>query len=234
MLRPSSGDLPAYEAEFKAARIGTLCEWLDDLASSFPPHAAPAVRFGLGEWSDWVADPEVGGSRAYLENGGRKLTLAVHGQGRLWRGLLSGEKRPEDLLAAQDYVAAAHRLIGRTASLVGQCLREWIGVIVVALLALVLLLAAVFAFLDGNPEGAATLAAILAGLGLSWKALGATPRQGALEARAAAVAGRARHEHLDRRDQAAGSRRLRPPAGRAACGGRYGASRSARYLTASG
>jgi hypothetical protein len=110
VLLPDSERREAYASQLEAQRVATLCNSLDDLSSAFPPHAARAVGETLRKWRDWVDLHQGAILGAVAAQGGKELTRALRDQGRLWRALLSGEKRPGDLLEAQHYVSAATNL----------------------------------------------------------------------------------------------------------------------------
>src|SRR5262249_46285301 len=122
---------------FDPYRLAQLRHDLDDLASVLPAHAAKAVGQSLTWWRDavFMADhSETGQKRRRALVGvrtdapalrtragranpeistaspiGNMITLrdAVHRQGELWRVVLTGEQRPQDMLAPGDYLNAA-------------------------------------------------------------------------------------------------------------------------------
>jgi hypothetical protein len=56
-LVPDARNPQTYQRQFGRYRLATLLEWLADLKSVFPPHAAEAVRGSLPAWSVWSQDP---------------------------------------------------------------------------------------------------------------------------------------------------------------------------------
>ena len=63
----AAGEAAAHSANcWRAGRVITLNDWLVELKTLLPDHAAYAVTSGLGDWQDWVAS-----SRARPRNGGR-------------------------------------------------------------------------------------------------------------------------------------------------------------------
>jgi hypothetical protein len=173
-LIPSERNAEAYKSEFLCFRIAGLCDSLDDLSSAFPPHTAPAVRDSLREWGKWIQAETHDGTTSSLQRRGMLLTQELRDQGRLWRALLSGEKHPEDLLHPDDYVRAAVCLVRRMSSLAQRFLWSWSWIVVPAALVLVGAIGAAFTFLNGDSRIASAIAALIAGMGLSWKGLGAT------------------------------------------------------------
>jgi hypothetical protein len=168
-LLPSREKPEAYKTQFAHFRVWTISDWLDDLESAFPSQAAPAVRRGLQAWEEWIK-PHTAEDLAGIEG----LTRRLRGQTRLWRALLSGEKRPEDLLQPPDYIRAAQNLISETSRLTWSFVRGWWIVILAALLVIWIWAGVIIGFLHGGSKTAAAIVAIIAGLGVSWKAVGAT------------------------------------------------------------
>ncbi|HEX3906330.1 MAG TPA: hypothetical protein VHW92_00200 [Mycobacteriales bacterium] len=130
------------QAGFDPNRLAQLRQDLTDLASVLPPHAGKAVAQSLTWWRDvvYVTDSsEVGKERVKLLAGvpteappfrrnrhstptigavtssadGTKLLEALPRQGELWRVVLTGEKKPTDLLTADDYLDAAQRAVDK-------------------------------------------------------------------------------------------------------------------------
>jgi hypothetical protein len=131
------------QAGFDPNRLAQLRQDLTDLASLLPPHAGKAVAQSLTWWRDvvYVADtspvgkerlslvagiptdappfrhlsrhstPRIGAVRSSAD--GTKLLEALPRQGELWRVVLTGEKKPTDLLTAEDYLDAAQRAVDK-------------------------------------------------------------------------------------------------------------------------
>jgi hypothetical protein len=168
-LLPSHDNLPAFNDQFEAYRVRTISDWLDDLKSAFPPQAAPAVRRGLAAWEEWLR-PQAPEQLGNIDG----LTRLLRDQTRLWRSLLSGEKRPEDLLGPSDYVRAAQNLIRRTSGLAWNFVQGWWALLLASLLVIWITATIIVSFLHGGSQTAVAIVAILGGLGISWKAIGAT------------------------------------------------------------
>jgi hypothetical protein len=144
-------------------RVTTLTTWIRELSSVFPAHAARAVATSLESWSSWVA----GGAAADSDT--RALLSA---QGRLWRSMLSGEKRATDALETSDYFRAGERLLRRT-GLFG--LRVLVRLWWLTLIIVFLFVGGVVLIATADGGGArigAGAAAVLASFGLSWKGIG--------------------------------------------------------------
>ncbi|HEY4826922.1 MAG TPA: hypothetical protein VIH85_09140 [Solirubrobacteraceae bacterium] len=154
-----------FREELKPGRMANLMEWTLDLATAFQPHASHAVAASMDAWSTWSTGTTSGDDAAVLR------TLAA--QGRTWRSLLSGEKRASSVLETGDYVKAGEGLVERSKSLVGQFLHHywWLA----GLIALLFVGGIAVILIGGNARSLVTGAAtILAGLGLTWKGVGAT------------------------------------------------------------
>jgi hypothetical protein len=184
-LLPSADDQDSLRRAFDRFRVARLQRWMSDLKSLLPPHAAQGVRGSVDVWSTWVQHPTMGlwSERTQREVGERpvdwdsaedrqRIDRALRRQGQVWRALLSGEKRGQDLLSAQNYVQAGVQLISRLGNLVGGFLRRfwWWGVVGVLVIVLVVALIAI----GVASTIAAGLAAAAGAAGISWKAVGGT------------------------------------------------------------
>jgi hypothetical protein len=56
-LVPDARNPQTFQRQFARYRLANLLEWLADLKSVFPPHAAEAVRGSLPLWAAWSQDP---------------------------------------------------------------------------------------------------------------------------------------------------------------------------------
>jgi hypothetical protein len=101
-----------FRRELDAGNVATLTAWTRDLSTAFPPHTGHVVTRSLEAWSAWAKQP-AGSADQEAQN--RALLQA---QGRLWRSLLSGEKRATDMLEASDYIGAGEETLQGTARLV--------------------------------------------------------------------------------------------------------------------
>jgi hypothetical protein len=164
-------DLQRLQAEFSDARTALLANWIDDLASAFPPHAGHSVRKSLLRWRDWSA-----GARP--EDVDAELLELLRRQGDLWRALLSGEKLGTDMLEIENYLDAADRAFTRIRRLSGTFLLRFplLTAVIVLLFALGLGLLAVPVILGTSSASAvaAGLGGILTSVGLTWRGVGGT------------------------------------------------------------
>jgi hypothetical protein len=137
-LLPDARDPQTFDRQLSSHRLANLLEWLADLKSVFPRHAAEGVRGSLRRWADWSQDPVLrpapGRSVDWSSAADREsVTRALHRQGQLWRAVLSGEKDGLDLLSTDDYLSAADRLLGHIRQLtLGLLRRFWIATATVA------------------------------------------------------------------------------------------------------
>ncbi len=163
-----------YKAELAPARVATISGWIRNLASALPPHAAHPVADSLDAWSRW-GYPDAARQDA-------DVTFAkFEAQGRLWRSMLSGEKRGKDMLETSDYVRAAEGLLQRSAALAGHFLKHYWWL---ALLIVILFVAGIVVVVSSSSSAAIVggAGAILGSFGLSWKGIGGS--LGAAAARA--------------------------------------------------
>jgi hypothetical protein len=153
---------PDWRAELAPYRVATVAGWIRELASALPPHAAHPVAQSLEAWCRWA--------QAQSGDGG-ETRRKLGAQGRLWRSLLSGEKRAVDVLETGDYLRAGEGMLQRTAVLAGRFLRHywWLVLVAVGLLGV-----GVWLIVGPGNAVAAGLggATIFASLGLSWKGIG--------------------------------------------------------------
>jgi hypothetical protein len=96
----------AFGELLSAGRVATIKDWLVELKTMLPDHAAYAVSAGLTDWQQWVAAP-----RAATDWRGAQLEMRV--QGQLWRSLITGEKAASDMLNLAGYLTAARQIAKR-------------------------------------------------------------------------------------------------------------------------
>lgn len=185
-LLPDSKNPQTLLRLFDPYRLANLLEWLADLKSVFPPHAAEAVRRSLPAWAAWSQHPVLRPplddrqprERAQLPQGRpvdwssaadrESVTRALRRQGQLWRAVLSGEKDCVDLLSGDDYVGAADRLLGHLRRLLlGFLRRFWITTSVLAVLVVVII--GTLVFVHTASRAAAVVLTAAGAIGLTWK-----------------------------------------------------------------
>ena len=150
----------AFGELLAAGRVATIKDWLVELKTMLPDHAAYAVSAGLTDWQQWVAAP-----RAATDWRGAQLEMRV--QGQLWRGLVTGEKAAADMLNLSGYLAAARQIAKRAI-----IAARW--PIVIAVLAAVGVIITVVTLHSVSPTArlAAALAWVGATLAAAYKASG--------------------------------------------------------------
>jgi hypothetical protein len=107
---------PEDEESFDDAfgtRATAIKDRLADLTSSFPPHSGRAVVLSLRAWESWAAEPALNGAELEWEKEGDAVKTALRRQGALWRDLLVGDKRGQDMLDTHHYVEAASSLFAK-------------------------------------------------------------------------------------------------------------------------
>lgn len=110
----STASHPEILAErFEQYRLGTAVGWLDDLDTSLPPRSAAVVRATLADWEQRVArlprSPQGAIDPAEVD---MAVIGALRQQGDIWRRLLTGEQRPDQLLDRQAY-RGCHQAVRR-------------------------------------------------------------------------------------------------------------------------
>lgn len=161
-------NLTAVKRELGRHRVATLQAWLLDLTTAFPPHAARSVNDSLGAWRDWAEDEKPRTNSGEDES---RLLRLLRRQGERWRGLLSAEREPTDLLELQDYVLAGSDMLLRLGSLSWRFVARFSALLAFA--------AALFAggiviiLTDSNAAHiAAGVGGLVASAGLTWKGAG--------------------------------------------------------------
>jgi hypothetical protein len=162
-LEPS--DQCSFEDAF-GIQVIPIKDRLADLASSFPPHASRAVVLSLRAWESWSAEPELNGNRLVWASDGAGVKETLRRQGVLWRDLLAGDKRGQDMLDTGHYVQAASSMVAtmvptlwRFAKPIWQPLAAMSGVL--------LLGALLFAFVPGAGKALGTILALAGAIGIT-------------------------------------------------------------------
>ena len=150
---------PGTLEALKQASLDTTIAALDDLSTGLPPHAARGVANSIRRWQVLENDPPDGTLRA---------------QCRLWRTILTGEKKSTELLEPENYLDAGERLAVKLRATATSVLKQYL-VWVVLIAALFIAGVCVLAFAPNHAgTTAAGLSGVLAALGLSWKGIGGT------------------------------------------------------------
>lgn len=173
-LRPT--DAAGLRSEFQRYRLATLQGWLADLASVLPAHAARSVAISLELWQRYVPNPGASPEAWQIRDDEIHTALRqLHRQAKIWRAVLVGEKRGQDMLQPLDYIRAAGRLLGRTLRL------AWTFNLRTAFAGPLLLVAigvGIWAILTSDGQTATKITGAVvttaAGLGISWTSTKAT------------------------------------------------------------
>jgi hypothetical protein len=155
-----------YHLELQRPRVAVVAAWIRQLATAFPPHSSHAVAKSLECWSAWAADPPQSGEASEAQ-----LLPHLAPEGRLWRSLLSGEKRAVDVLEQTDYLTAGEHMLKNAGKLARKFLRHyWWACLAVLVL---FVIGVVVMFVVGNAAGVVSGAVtILAGVGFGWRTIG--------------------------------------------------------------
>jgi hypothetical protein len=171
ILISASSDSDTVVQKFMAPQLSYAPGWLDDLHMSLSEHAADTVRESLQSWLKWARQPNKIAASLAPAN----LAQSVYNQGEIWRRILCGEMRAEDLLTSESYRKAAAQMLNRLRSLAVSFLGKWWWA-VVSLLAVVGF--ATWGVVVYSPGGATAIAALIAtgagALGISWKTISST------------------------------------------------------------
>jgi hypothetical protein len=171
VLISASSDSGTVVEKFREPQLSYAPGWLDDLHMSLSEHAADTVRESLQSWLEWAGEPNKIAASPPPAN----LVQSVYNQGEIWRRILCGEMRAEDLLTSESYRKAAAQMLNRLRSLAVSFLGKWWWG-VVSLLAVVGF--ATWGVVVYSPGGATAIAALIAtgagALGISWKTISST------------------------------------------------------------
>lgn len=160
LCRKPSNDA-AVISEFTPGRVATLRGWLEELTTAFPAHSAHSVSSSLNNWSAWANDAATDKTKA------RALARR---QGELWRAILSGEKRPQDLLEISDYLDAAADAAQQAAKAVRRTVARF--ALLSALVIVLVLVGVGLLIVGGASTDIAGATSLLAAVGLTWKGVG--------------------------------------------------------------
>lgn len=164
-----ANDGDALKERFGHYRLENLREWLNDLASTLPDHAAKGVLGSLTRWEAWVANATRVSAQEYAP-ARAPVNAIVRRQGDMWRSVLCGEKDPRDALVPGDYADAATTVARRGFQLGRGVLARYAWIVVLLLAAVVL----VVLFVVQNPTSrvVTSVAAAATVLGITWKGVG--------------------------------------------------------------
>jgi len=168
---PVDIDVRAMAEQLNRYRLDELGRWLADLATRLPDHASRAVRVSMARWK--IAAKDGTSSALFQIEDPGTVHRELNRQVQIWRSMLTGEKQATDMLGTEGYARAVSFAVSDTRRLVFGYLWRFLPFVlgVVALLAV-----GVWGVLEYEETSKviASLAAIAAALGLSWKGVAAT------------------------------------------------------------
>lgn len=176
VLLPAAGRPEILVERFEAYPLETAVGWLKDLEASLPARSAAVVRATLKDWQQWIASlprsPHGAISPARIDI---TVIRALQQQGDVWRRLLTGEQRPEQLLDRQAYIGAATKLLASAWHIGLHYLWKWSWSIFLAAGAVGAAVWAVLTYAPGGTNRIATVVLSVAGFfGISWLGVRAT------------------------------------------------------------
>jgi hypothetical protein len=146
-------------------KVRGTCSLLTELQARFPVRATAAVAGSLAYWQRWAEE-----NRSTDSDTG----MALRRQGELWRSLLTGEARADDLLELRDYRQAFGQYLHQVILLGRRNPSLWLTILVLA----VVTAGGVAAIVNWAPAGAAVIAGVIAAgagaLGITWKTVAVT------------------------------------------------------------
>ena len=171
----------AFDWKLLATELPPLTLRLDSLRSALPPHAGRGVSISALRWASLLpsaSETEDADERQRLEKVKAQAPAVFGAQCEIWRQLVTGDKQATDMLEPENYLDAADRLAGKYVATVRLALeKNWRLAAIAGVLALAgLVLLGLVAFVgDGDGDGSglvAGLTALLGAAGLTWKGLG--------------------------------------------------------------
>jgi hypothetical protein len=168
-LRPEAANQRSFTDDLRfGGRMITMNNWLRELRTALPDHAAGAVAGSVAQWQAWAATPRWGGGPMRWSEHGPSVIAALRMQGTRWRSLLTGRSGPLDALSPEDYVDAAGFLLGRIRKILQRLLIQyWPAVLLGTLLMVTAVIAALIAFETPADKAISAGVSFLAWLGIT-------------------------------------------------------------------
>jgi hypothetical protein len=152
---------------FTRERVEELWSEIKDLKSRFPPYAADPVAASVLDWQQWAGCERTKRRQPTPSDQVMTVSNRLRRQGQIWRALLSGERKPTDVLLAANYVDGAIDLVRKYASLVVRMLGANLGTVLVAVVAAAVLGIALLVLQTVGSSYLTWIAGLLAALGVS-------------------------------------------------------------------
>jgi len=140
---------------FTQERVLDLWSELKDLKSLFPPYAADPIAAGLS------------GGQPSASMQIETVSNRLRRQGQVWRALLSGERKPTDVLLAANYIDGAIDLVRKYSGLVVRMLGKNLATVLAALFTAAILSVVVILLQTFANISIAVVTGLLAALGVS-------------------------------------------------------------------
>jgi len=152
---------------FTRDQVEELWSEIKDLKSRFPPYAADPVAASVWDWHQWADCERTKRRQPTPSDQVMTVSNRLRRQGQIWRALLSGERKPTDVLLAANYVDGAIDLVRKYASLVVRMLGANLGTVLVAVVAAAVLGIALLVLQTVGSSYLTWIAGLLAALGVS-------------------------------------------------------------------
>jgi hypothetical protein len=173
-LRPNAADQQSFTSDLRSGRVAVMTDWLSELRSLLPPHAAAAVGGSVALWQRWADDPKWDNGPLNWGTDGSKLVTLFHAQGEDWRGYLTGEKLVLDRLSIEDYLRAGEFFAGRIRLLAGRFVAQYWRWLSLVGAAVAVAIAVLFFVGSDTAKIAGSAIAVLTGLGVTAQSARAT------------------------------------------------------------
>jgi hypothetical protein len=165
----SSQSVQELKSHLGHGRLSNLIGWCEELKTVLPGHAGQSTADSVRRWQAWADTQKWEEAPKWDAKVIRDLRRRLRLQGERWRGVLTGEKNPKDLLTIPTYVQAGEKLLADAASIGWGVIKKlWLPVLVSVLL---VGLGVVVILLGSGNNVVAGLASIATGLGISWKTI---------------------------------------------------------------
>ena len=152
---------------FTQERVLDLWSELKDLKSLFPPYAADPIAAGLSDWCKWAGGSQTKRGQPSASMQIETVSNRLRRQGQVWRALLSGERKPTDVLLAANYIDGAIDLVRKYSGLVVRMLGKNLATVLAALFTAAILSVVVILLQTFANISIAVVTGLLAALGVS-------------------------------------------------------------------
>jgi hypothetical protein len=165
---------------------------VQELRSVLKPHAAKAVIDSVDYWTEWLAHPRSSSGKTITGDTTTHVRESLPRQVHRWRGMLTGEKDPADLLSSDNYLAAGSGIVEGYMHLGREYARRWWPYLLTVTAVIAVIVAAILKWGGGNSGAVAAIITALAGVGITGRSVSTTLSKAASE-----IAGSLREAELD-------------------------------------